>query len=158
MAQCRPHDRSSGEQDGMQKKLKSAVPSLAELGSLTSGGSAGWRAVYGTDGSVHLYIQQYCSDGSVYQKTFDPVQLLAVQPRCHARPNPLYKINKVLEMYGESVKQQNPEADVALGMAELQSKYRMVYRSFGRKQCDSDAVGFWCSASATWTNRHARVT
>ncbi len=126
----------------MQKKLKSVVPSLAELGSLSSGSSRGSQAAAGTDGNVHLYIQQYCTDGSVYQSTLDPGRLLSMYLHCDARPSPIYKFTQVLDKYGQSVKQTTPETEVPLSMDELQTEFRMAYVYYGKRQFDQDSVGF----------------
>ena len=95
---------------GGQKIFKLDVPSLAQLGSL-AGSSRGSRDGLVTDGCVHLYIHKFCTDGSVYQPYLDPVRLLQLQPRCSGRPNPLYKFQQVIEMYGEAVKKKNPDTE-----------------------------------------------
>ncbi len=127
---------------GVQKKMKSTVPSLAELGSLSSGGSRGSQEAAGTDGNVHLYIQQYCTDGSIYQSTLDPGRLLSVYPRCDARPHPLYKFTQIVDKYDQSIKQKTPETEEPLTMEELQAEFRMAHVFYGKKQFDQDGVGF----------------
>ena len=106
------------------------------------GGSRGSRDGPVTDGCVHFYIHKYCNDGSVYQSYLDPVRLLQVQPRCGGRPNPLYKLQQLLEMYGKSLREKRPDTEEPLNMAELQNEYRMVFQFYGKKQFDHDDIGF----------------
>jgi len=127
------------------QKGKMDVPSLVQLGSLNSGslhrGSA-WKAA---DEDVHVYIQQYCHDGSVYKGSFQHlpgVPLLAANLRCGARPSPIFKFQQALERFAELLKKEHPENDQPVTFEELQRDFCMAFQFNSNQNRDPDNVGF----------------
>jgi len=113
------------------------VPMPDALSTLLSSGSAPKRVTVGDD--IHLLVQVYAEDGSVYDQAFLPQKLWKVEIRCGARPNPMYLLKRVMEKYGQ---EKVNEADVPKTMQQLLQLYQTKYQWVDDKTRDEDQVGW----------------
>ena len=130
-----------------KKQRGIAVPDVADMGSLLSGGSSREKPVF--DDRIHIGLSEYAKNGSVYSQAFGQGKLWLAQMATSRQPNPLYQMKRQVELYGQAEAEVGGDDPPPTTLEDVELRYRAVNQFVWKKTDDKDDIG-WAKHRMGW--------